>query len=192
MSRLATRLVAVLAPVALLLPVAAQAEKVVTEDPSGDVVVAVSDEGDETAPSDYAGVDVVRTVVAHGDTALRLRVHFRALARDPFQITVARIRTPQGHYDVAVERLGGRPVASFSGPRVAECPALRAKVDLRADLVTAWLPTACLGTPRWVKVGVGAVGVDGELEVASAYADDAHRVGEIRDRIAFGPKVRRG
>jgi len=192
MSRLAARLVAVLAPAALLLPATAHAEKLVTEDPAGDVVVAAGDDADEKAPSDYAGVDVIRTVVAHGDTRLRLQVYFRALARDPFQFTVARIRTPRGHFDLAVKRMGGTPVASLAGRDRSECRALRATVDLGADVVTATMPTSCLDSPRWVQVGVGAVAVDEELDVASAYADDAHRVGEIRDRIAFGPKVRRG
>ncbi|CAN0508512.1 unnamed protein product, partial [Phaeothamnion confervicola] len=49
--------------------------------------------------------------------------------------------------------------------------------------------------PRWVQVGVGAVGIAADVaspELAAIYADDAHRDGTVRDALAKGPKVRRG
>lgn len=198
MSRLVTRLVAVLAPVVLLLPAAAHAETVVTEDPAGDVVTA-DDDGDiedaVLAPG-YAGADIVRTVVALGESRFRLDVHFRALRRDPFHFTVARIRTPRGSYDLLVERLGGSPIASLDRRgRTVECRGLRAKVDLRSDTVTATMPASCLEAPRWVRLGVGALALDADEaspELTAVYADDGHRAGGIRDAVAWGPKVRRG
>jgi hypothetical protein len=199
MSRLATRLVAVLAPVALLLPAGAHAEKVVTEDAVGDAVTLIdeSTDLDEATPApDHAGTDVVRTAVAHGAKRLRVRVAFRALERDPFQFIVIRVRTPHGNYELVVERLGGKPITSIDlGRRTVDCDGLGAKVDRRADTVTASLPTSCLDAPRWVQIGVGAVSVSGQQgnpELGAAYADDAHRDGAIRDNIATGPKVRRG
>ena len=199
MSRLATRLVAVLAPVALLLPAGAHAEKVVTEDAVGDAVTLIDESTDLDEPTpapDHAGTDVVRTAVAHGAKRLRVRVAFRALERDPFQFIVIRVRTPHGNYELVVERLGGKPITSIDlGRRTVDCDGLGAKVDLRADTVTASLPTSCLDAPRWVQIGVGAVSVSGQQgnpELGAAYADDAHRDGAIRDNIATGPKVRRG
>jgi hypothetical protein len=46
-----------------------------------------------------------------------------------------------------------------------------------------------------VQVGVGAISVDADQldqEIAAGYVDDAHRPGEVRDDLAWGPKVRRG
>jgi hypothetical protein len=199
MSRLATRLVAVLAPVALLLPAGAHAAKVVTEDAVGDAVTLIDESTDLDEPTpapDHAGTDVVRTAGAHGAKRLRVRVAFRALERDPFQFIVIRVRTPHGNYELVVERLGGKPITSIDlGRRTVDCDGLGAKVDLRADTVTASLPTSCLDAPRWVQIGVGAVSVSGQQgnpELGAAYADDAHRDGAIRDNIATGPKVRRG
>jgi hypothetical protein len=199
MSRLATRLVAVLVPVALLLPADAHAEKVVTEDAVGDAVTLVDESADldEAVPApDHEGTDVVRTAVVHGAKRLRVRVAFRALERDPFQYLVVRVRTPHGNYELLVERLGGKPITSIDrGPRTVDCGGLGAKVDLRTDTVTASVPTSCLDAPRWVQVGVGAVSVSGQQddpELGAVYADDAHRDGAIRDDIATGPKVRRG
>ena len=194
--RLAT---ALLTATAVLLPAAAHAEKVVTQDAIGDVVTVSEESGDleDAVPAPgYAGVDVVRTSVAHGATRLRVTVAFRALARDPFQLTAIRISTPRGAFDVLVERLGGKPISGMDRRGEAvDCGGLRSKVDLRTDTLTTSLPTACLGTPRWVQVGVGAVGVDLDAEdpdLIGPYADDAHRDGTVRDALAKGPKVRRG
>ena len=131
-----------------------------------------------------------------GANRLRVSVRFGALERDPFQITFVRVKTSSGSFDVLVERLGGKPITSIGrGSKVVECRGLKAKVDLVAGTVTTSLPTTCIGNPRWVQVGVGAIALaalEGQPEEGAAYADDAIRVGEIRDRIALGPKVRRG
>ena len=176
---------------------AAHAEKVVTEDPAGDVVTIVDDDLEQMTPApDYAGADVVRTVVAHGDHRLGIEVHYRGLGRDPIHFTFVRVRTPKGTYDLLVERWGGTPVTSLTrGEDEVDCRALKGKADLRTDTVAVTLPTACLGSPRWVQVGVGAISVDADQldqEVAAGYVDDAHRAGEVRDDLAWGPKVRRG
>lgn len=199
LSRLGAPFAAVLVAAALLMPSVAHAEKVVTEDAVGDVVTLADESGEveEAVPApDYAGVDVVRTAVAHGATRLKVTATFRALERDPFQFTVIRVSTPQGNYEIVVERLGGKPITSIhGGRRTADCAGLKAKVDLGADTLTTSLPTACLDTPRWVQVGVGAIALaadQGSPELAALYADDAHRDGEIRDNIAKGPKVHRG
>lgn len=198
-SRLGVRLAALLVPATLLLPAAAHAEKVVTEDSVGDVVTLADESTDleDAVPAPgYGGVDVVRTSVAHGAKRLRLTVGFRALERDPFQFTVFRISTPRGTFYVLVERLGGKPVSSIDRRgKTVECGGRRSKVDRGADTLTTSLPTSCLDAPRWVQVGVGAVGVaaDGESpELAAVYADDAHRDGTVRDALAKGPRVRRG
>lgn len=185
--------------VGLLAPAASHAEKVVTEDPAGDVVsLDETVDVDEAVPApDYAGIDVVRTAVAHGANRLQVSVTFRALERDPFQFTVVRVSTPRGNYEITVERLGGNPITSIDrGRKTVDCGGLKAKVDLGADTLTTSLPTSCLGAPRWVQVGVGAVAVSvtgdqGSEQLAAVYADDAHRDGAIRDNIAKGPKVRR-
>ncbi|GAA1446732.1 hypothetical protein GCM10009641_70990 [Mycobacterium cookii] len=197
--RLGARLAALLVPATLLLPVAAHAEKVVSEDSVGDVVTLAdgsTDLQDAVPAPGYGGVDVVRTSVAHGATRLRLTVSFRALERDPLQFTVFRISTPRGTFDVLVERLGGKPISSMDRRgKTVECGGLRSKVDRGADTLTTSLPTSCLDAPRWVRVGVGAVGVAAQAEspdLAAVYADDAHRDGTVRDALAKSPKVRRG
>ena len=123
-------------------------------------------------------------------------VRFRALERDPFHLTVIRVVAPEAQYEVMVERFGGKPIANLGrGRNDVECTGLKAKVDLAADTVSLSLPTSCLDGPRWVRLGVGAVALSGDSaqpEQGAAYADDAHRVGEVRDRLALGPKVGRG
>jgi hypothetical protein len=193
------RLLALLAPVVLLVPTSAHAEKVVTEDAAGDVMSLAGEfqEPDQAQPApDHTGVDVVRTAVAHGAHRLRVSVRFRDLAQDSAQIAVARVRTARGDFEITLERLRGKPTTSLvRGRKSLECRGLKARVDRDADTLVTSLPTSCLDDPRWVQVGVGAVAVDAgqtSPQEATIYADDAHRTGEIRDRIALGPRVRRG
>lgn len=196
--RVAGRMVALPVVAVLSFPVGAHAETVVTQDLASDVVsfAGKSADSEQTPAPDYAGVDIVRTAVDHGTHRLRVSVGFRALERDPFQLTGVRISTPQGNYHVTIERLGGKPIISLErGGKSIDCRGLRATVDMRVDRMTTSLPTSCLGTPRWVQVGVGAVAVAANQtspEQAAAYADDAHREGGIGETIAKGPKVRRG
>ena len=199
--RLGPRLVALALPVVVLLaPSIAHAEKVVTRDAAGDVVQLIQNEDGSTqtiAAPDYAGADIVRTVVDHRAARLRVSVRFRELRRDPWQITVVRVLTPRGKYDLLVERLGGKPIVGLKrGKKDVDCGGVKARVDRRTRSVTASLPTACLDAPRWVQVGVGAVAVDEDPlspDLLVGYADDGHRDGDIRESsIAKGPKVHRG
>ena len=201
MSRhLAARVAALVVPAVLLTVPAAHAEKVVTEDAVGDVVsyAELPDGSSQLLPApDQAGVDIVRTAVDHGNRRLRITVRFRALERDPFHFTVVRVVTPKGNFDLAVERLGGKPIASLEKGRASvDCRGLKAKVDLGSDTVTTSVATSCLGAPRWVQVGVGAVAVaedPSSPEMIAAFADDGHRDGTIREStIKKGPRIHRG
>ena len=192
------RLLAVALPLALLMPATAYAEKVVTEDAVGDVLVFEGESFEDALPApEQTNIDVVRTAVSHGESRLRVRVQFRALEQQAYQFTIIGIATADAKYEISVERLGGKPVASLSRRRGdVECRSLKGQVDTSAGVLTASLPTSCLDNPRWVRVGVGAVALDDDdaeqPDGGTVYADDAHRAGEIRERIASGPKVRRG
>lgn len=196
-NRLATRLLAVLVPTVLLLPAAAHAGRVVTRDAVGDVQRMVKAAGkDRLVTSDYAGVDIVRTQVDHRNAKLRVGVRFRELQREPFQLTLVGVRTPQGRYLITVERLGGAPLVSIDrGSRTIECPGLVARSDRRAGTVVTALPTSCLGEPRWVQVGVLALGVDRDPDAparVASFVDDGHRETARENRLGWGPRVRRG
>src|SRR6478672_7713160 len=106
------RLLAAALPLALLAPAAAHAEKVVTEDAAGDVVtVGPTGPGEDDlanlvpAPDDTT-VDIVRTTVDHTDSRLRIRIDLRELGDARLYFAGLRVRTPQGSYEVEVDRLG--------------------------------------------------------------------------------------
>ncbi|KRE93680.1 hypothetical protein ASG76_14715 [Nocardioides sp. Soil774] len=202
--RLATRLLTALAPAVLLLPTAAHAEQLTTDDAVADVVtVGPTEEGQgdlaNLVPTpDNLTADVVRTVVDHAQRRLRVRVDLRELGRDKQHFAVLSVRTPTGTFEVEADDLGHRPKADMTRRgRSVECPRLRAVGDRASSRVTVTIPASCLGGPRWVRVGVGvavlttATNAEGVEEVA-VLADDAQRAGDVRDRIALGPKVHRG
>lgn len=204
MTRLATRLLAVLLPTALLLPAAAHAQEVVTEDPAADVLaLGPTEQGEDDldnllpAPENLTA-DVVRTTVDHRASRLRVRLDLRDLGRSRTYFAVLEVRTPDGRFVVETENLGRRPEVDMRRRSGAiECRRLRSAGDQASSRVTVTIPTSCLGDPRWVRVGAGVASVetvtsaDGAEEMV-VLADDAHRAGEVRERIAPGPKVRRG
>jgi hypothetical protein len=203
-SRPGSLLLAVLVSAVLLLPSAAHAEKVVTEDPAGDVVgVGPTEQGEDDLANlvpapDNTSADVVRTTVDHGDSRLRVRIDLRELGGARLYFAALRVRTPARDFEVEIDDLGRKPRADMTrGSKAVECRRLRAESDDAAARVVVTIPTVCLADPRWVQVGVGVASAekvtnaDGVEEIV-VHGDDAHRAGDIRDRIALGPKVRRG
>lgn len=203
LSRLAARLLAVLAPAALLMPSVAHAEKVVTEDAVGDVVAVGPTEAGEgdlanlvPAP-DNTTADIVRTTVDHADSRLRIRIDLREVGDVRLYFAGLRVRTPQGTYEVEVDNLGRKPKPELTRKGAVECSRLRADTDAATARVVVTIPTTCLGSPRWVQVGVGVASgemvtnADGSEEIV-VHGDDAHRAGDVRNRIALGSRVRRG
>lgn len=211
-SRLGLRLLALVVPAVLLLPAAAHAEKVVTEDATGDVVTSAT--GDDTAvatdspPPDTVGelvaapdnatADIVRTVVDHRAGLLRVTVAFRDL-RDTFGETIGiRVRTPQRGHLIYAERRGKHTFTSMLGGRhTPTCAGLATTADSKADKIIVKVPTACIQDPRWVKLGlfVASMQVDHLPETGDRgveFIDDAYRDGfGYDDGLAAGPKVRR-
>ena len=208
-SRLGAPFAAVLVAAVLLMPSAAHAEKVVTEDAVGDAQAVTSDTdggSQELALSpapDETATDITRTVVAHGNTRLSITVHLRDLVlTSSNHQTYVRVATPRFAYTVLVSKApGSRATAELrrKSGLSAECRGLRVAVDGDTDTVSLSFPTLCIDTPRWVQVGVGVVRVadpapgSEDPMAESLFADDGHRDGDIRENdVAKGPRVHRG
>ena len=185
MTRLATRLLAVLVPAALLVPAAAHAERVTVDDATGDaravnIAVAFGDlvNGTTTdgpyfldAPAETS-TDVVGTTIDHARKRLTLTVQFRDLVSIEGHAVEFRLVTPEGRYSLATQVYGGQTSADLYpgrgttvvisgggadgvGGATKPCRTVRARYDLAADTLTASAPTSCLGSPTWVQVGAG-------------------------------------
>src|SRR5215203_5860834 len=117
MSRLATRLVAVIAPVVLLLPASAHAEQVTMDDAVGDakalnfasdmVGLFFGTGGDGgppflDAPAETA-TDITRTTIRHA-RRVSITVHFRDLVETAEYSVSVGIRTPDERFDVLAAR----------------------------------------------------------------------------------------
>ena len=193
------RLAALLAASAVLLPAAAHAEKVVTHDPAGDVDVVgwLADEDAELPPTpDPAPADIVRTAAAHGDRRLSIEVHFRDLADTRTLSTRILVRTPAGAFRIEVDKEEGRRAQTTLSRRweTVECRALRARLDAGADVVAVSVPTACLSSPPWVRLGVTASAPlpSTDPAVLASTVDDGHRDSFRFRSIGTGPKIHRG
>lgn len=194
------RVVAALVPAVLLLAAPAHAEKVVTDDAVGDVQQAdlFADDLEFLPAPDEGSTDIVRTVAAYGTTRVAVTVHFRDLLNTRYQETYVELRTPRDAFYVVASKEPGSRVRTLMAHRRgadAYCRGLRVRFDGGADTVSLSIPAACLDDPRWVQLGVAAVGFalfPQEATTAPFYGDDGHR-GTIRDTsLGKGPRIHRG
>lgn len=199
---LSLRLFAALIPMTsvLVAPTAAYAERLVTDDAVADAQSIRSDADEEVfdpAPEHTAG-DITRTVVTHGARRVKVRVRYRDLERTLPQATYVKFRTSTWRYDIEMSRNvpGGRTqITRGDREDIVQCPGLRSSVDGARDQLTVSLPTACIGTPAWVRVGVLSVVAEVDISAASeepylVHFDDAHMMGGFEDDgIRLGPRV---
>lgn len=197
--RLGLRLLALVLPVALLAPAAAHAEKVVTEDAVGDVQTFddLADAATYAPAPDNTSVDVTRTVAAYGRTRLQVAVHFTDLLATSYTAVLVRMRTSGKRYDALVVRRPGSRAEATLLQRNGEvdCRGIRTSFDGDGDVVSMSVPASCLGSPRWVQLGVAAIGADevsDQSQVPAYFVDDAHRDSVRENSLGKGPRIHRG
>lgn len=201
MSRpLLPRLAALVAPLALLLPTAAHAETVVTEDPAGDARAWTDYQEFQFVPApDEESVDVIRTAAAFGQRRLSVAVHFRDLEARVRHGTLVRVWTPRGAFDVTAERRSSRRTTvslARKGGDTLRCRGLSGAYDGAADTVVLSVPARCIGAPRWVRLGVRATATPRAFAdnpgTVFFLVDDGHRGGLRENSVGKGPRIRRG
>ncbi|KQV73477.1 hypothetical protein ASC64_18740 [Nocardioides sp. Root122] len=127
---------------------------------------------EETTPQD-ASTDIVGLSVRHEGDTVEMRAHLRNLTgwgdrwitfeiqtdRRPYSVTIP--RNPAKHpedvwlmdaSDVPepADECGGTGTLNFGVP----CEGLTTSASSREDYVAVVVPRSCLGSPRWVKVGL--------------------------------------
>ena len=219
--RLGLRLLALALPAALLVPSAAHAEKVVTEDDAAGDAKALNLASDLAgiffgtggdggpsfldAPAETA-TDITRTTIRHAKR-VSITVHFRDLVETAEHSVDIGIRTPDETFNVsAVRSADGSEHAELFPPVVIDesvpgrprpCRSVRGRYDVVAETVTVSLPAVCIGKPRWIQVEIGASRFqvtpigDGSVNLAG-WADDAFRSSLSEKSLGRSPKVRRG
>jgi hypothetical protein len=173
----------------------AAAQTLTDVDQRGDVQ-SFTMESEEPAPAPtVANGDVVRTVFNHAERRVSVRVTYADLLRiGQFRSDSLRLVTNEGVR---------REVSVFAGPgmwrgqadmvrpsgRPVDCDVAH-KIDYDRNVVTVSFPRSCVSNPRWVRLGMGAVWMDGE---SRAYADDAQIDGRINpENLKLSPRLRRG
>ncbi|MBS2937181.1 hypothetical protein KDN32_05445 [Nocardioides sp. J2M5] len=184
----------------VLLGAPAHAERVVTEDLSGDAEAWVAEQEFQFVPAPQeASVDVVRTVASFGERRLRVRVHFRDLEVRARHSVSLLVRTPRSSFLAAAERRSARATTTRfqrRGIGPAPCGGLRADHDGRADVVTVSVPARCIGDPRWVRLGATVTATPrtdpDNPSTVFYFADDAHGDTFDDEALALGPRIHRG
>jgi hypothetical protein len=192
MKRLSTLVLAACTGLAVLVPTQAHAGSYVRPDATGDVSSSKDDGPFVKTPSRAEG-DVRSSAVSHAGRRVVIAVAYRQLSQTT-QITgqIARLRTNKGLVrDVVIYAQpgawGGRTSMEKPGGRRVKCR-MGTRIDYVGDRVTVSIPRKCLGRPRWVRVGIGAVTFQDEV----VFADDAMTNGALGNYPVLGPVVRRG
>lgn len=135
-------------------------------------------------------------MAAHGEKRLAITVHFRDLEGVRELSTRVLVRTPAGSFQLFVqakERRRTRATLTRRGELI-DCRALQARFDTGADVVAMSVPTSCLWSPRWVRLGVFAASPLPMTDpaVLASTVDDGHRDTVRLRSIGTGPRIRRG
>lgn len=191
--RLRTRIVGTVATAAVLTAVGApaHADTWFARDTARDVVKLDAGDDDVSkatpAPRRREG-DVLALRVSHDERRVRAALVYDRLTRPTGGkqvVHVLSLRTSKG-VDVDTILLTDR--SDRQGELVDRpCRGVATRVDYAADRVVFNIPSRCLGSPRWVRVGGGVGTMLGER----LYVDDALLDGRIRDEMALGPRVPR-
>jgi len=170
-------------------PTAATADVLVQRDAVGDVARSPVGASSYTPAPTQAHGDIVATRVVHARRAIWVQVRLRELTtasngnfhlvsiRTPWRLRTVEIDAFPGHWE-------GRAVMTDAHGGVVPC-AVTHRIDYDRNRVMLRVPRPCLGTPRWVQVGIRST-VAG---ATWAYADDARSSG-LGSGLTYGPRVR--
>lgn len=171
----------------LATPALASAADLVHTDPARDAQIGTSD-GDllHPAPTERR-VDIRRVEVSHGADALVVRFRTRGALPVRKVFLGARVRTPSGTFDVTYLDFFGESGVSISrGVDDIACEGLTATPEGR--VVTFVVPSSCLGSPQWVRVGVGAA----QMRHNKMTMDDGFLRAGADDNLHLSRRIARG
>lgn len=152
-------------------------------------VVATQDGGNPLVRPGQRDPDVVRTLVAHREHALVIRLHFRDLVPDRRRSQWIMVRVPgNDSYSVTVRwrRDGSTLLTIEHSPDEVACAGFAARMDDERDYMRIEIPRGCLGSPRWVRAGVLLERVEPEtfrMLADDPLSDDPHPYPVMSERL---------
>jgi hypothetical protein len=191
MRRLSTIVLAAVTGLAVFVPTQAHAGSYVRPDPANDVLSSKDDGPLVRTPSRVEG-DVLTSGVSYAGRRITVAMGFAELTQTT-ELTghLFRLRTNKGKVrEVTViaqpGSWGGTAIMQKSSGRKVKCR-MGTRLDYVADRVTVSIPRRCVGSPRWVKVGMAEVTFEGDV----TFVDDAMTNARLDGNPVYGPVVRR-
>ena len=171
----------------LTTPALASAADLDHTDPARDVHVA-DIESERTHPAtSERHVDIRRVQVSHGTEALTIRFRTRGALPTKRLFLGAQLKAPTGNFELTYLKFLGESGVSLTR-HMDEVPCEGLTATLERKVVTFVVPTACLGTPAWVRVGVGAA----QMRKQKMVMDDGFSRGAIGDDLHLSKRIARG
>ncbi|GAA3658333.1 hypothetical protein GCM10022237_17980 [Nocardioides ginsengisoli] len=185
-----TRLVAGLAGALLAVtPAVASAAEYVHVDPAHDVRSGrFESDGNGRLDRRQASADIRKVHVSYTSDRLVVRIKTRAaLPARGFFVGVG-VRTPAGQYDSTFMKAFGGTLDALTGEEGddIDCAGYGTTIDRAKRLTTVTIPSTCIGSPTWVKVGAGVA----TIKKGRMSADDGLSR-RLRDDLSRSPRITR-
>jgi hypothetical protein len=177
---------------AVLAPTAAQAKSYTHVDGSGDVFSAPYKSTAFTAAPDRQVGDVIGSTIRHKSRAIVMQLRYVDLQADSeYNAHLFVIRTPSMRRLVTLVGTAafpnGRAQMTKPNGKKVTCH-IAHRIDYTANTATVVVPRACVGKPRWVKVGMAGMSFTGFTASDTMWVDDALSAGSTG---VFSPRVYR-
>jgi len=135
----------------------ASADRVIRADAREDVAAFVADSDEPINKPGQLDPDVVRTLLAHRAQAVVIRLRFRDLTPHKQRWLMTVVKTPRDDFSITIRwRRNGSSVVAIEhdSPDAGVCPNMVRRVNVARNVILVRIPRACLGSPRWVRVGM--------------------------------------
>ena len=186
-----TRLLAGLVGAAALLaatPAVASAAEYVHVDAAHDVRSGRREtDGNGRIDRRQASVDIRRVRVTYGADRLVIKIKTRAALPTRNLFVGGTVRTPAGSYDAMYAKAFGDTADTLSlNGETVDCAGYGTTIDRAKRVTTLVIPSTCIGSPGWVRVGVGAATFK-----RGRFSSDDGLSRKIRDDFTLSPRIAR-
>ncbi|TQK72368.1 hypothetical protein [Nocardioides sp. SLBN-35] len=171
----------------LTAPGSASAADLVHTDPARDAQSGPVDSERLHPARNERRADIRRVEISHGAETLTVRLRTRGALPTKKTFLATQVKTPSGTFDVTYLRFYGESGVSMTR-KLDEIPCEGLTATPERKAITFVVPTACLGTPAWVRVGVGVA----RMHERTMVMDDGFSRGPIGDQLHLSKRIARG
>lgn len=161
-------------------------------DATKDVLAHTSSTDKTTAAPTNTATDITRVRAVNGARSVVVKVKTRSALPTKDFIAEFAVKTATARYDATrlnVDQMSGIVFTKGASETERHCAGLKIVIDRATSMTTFTVPSTCIGSPGWVKVGVFFV--TSKADDSVEWGDDGLRTGVGNDGT-FSPRIAKG